>query len=683
MYRTALFLTACLALPLSAQDVPETPPAAASDTGEATQGKPKVTESIVVTATRSERGVDTLPVSTTVIDEKKLETAPSSTVHDVLRTVPGVHLPLLGGPGLQPQSARVSMHGLGGTRALVLLDGVPIHDAYYGTVQWQKVPLDTLRQIEVVRGGSAGLFGNYALGGTINLLTRPVDRGRIVADGAWGNRNTHRGSLRIDYPVNASLGIRVSHDRYDTDGFLVFVDPGPLDFPAWNDSAVTSARLDYRPSDATRAFLRSNWSEIDISMGVPIDGSERSILDVAAGVQRAVSRSGLITATVFHQKQELVDFDAGAAPGGQSLYHAATDTVPSTASGASLEWTLPGPGNIRSLTFGADVYRVDVDDTLKRFDQAGAETGTTFIEGKQRFAGAFAQASWQPNDRLEVLTTVRLDDYRNQDGSERQSTGSQTSYPESTATELDPRVSIRYSLNPRFLLRGSAYRAFKAPVLRELYRTERARIGTVLANPNLEAETLLGAEAGLEWTSGRMRAAVNIYRSEVDGLSARVAVGPPGTVQNQNLGTIRSQGIEVMASTALSSHWSLEAAYTWADSVVIEDPNPNFEGNLVPDVAPHIGSLSLRYRSRHGTTLDVSGRAVSESYGEAANRFPQPAHEVIDVSVSHPLRPWLVVYVLGENIFDEEYWYALSSGTPRATQPRSILGGFRFRFDSL
>lgn len=82
----------------------------------------------------------------TVVTEEELKATPSVFVDDMLRTVPGVHMPFSGSASSLTSGQRVSMRGLGGTRALVLVDGLPIHDPYQGTIQWQKVSLDELRQ---------------------------------------------------------------------------------------------------------------------------------------------------------------------------------------------------------------------------------------------------------------------------------------------------------------------------------------------------------------------------------------------------------------------------------------------------------------------------------------------------------------------------------------------------------
>lgn len=638
---------------------------------------PKVTETMVVTATRTERAVSELPMSTSVISDEKIESAPAAAVDDLLRSTPGVHLALLGSGSHAGSSGRISMRGLGGTRALVLLDGIPLHDTWYGTVQWQKVPLGTIRQVEVIRGGSAGLFGNYALGGTINLLTRPVDGSQISADTAWGNMGSQRHSLTADHLLNPALGLRFSHHRSESDGFHLFVIPGPFDIPSWNNTAVTSGRIEYTPSEATRATFKSSWSDINAANGDPISHHEREIFDVSAGLQRAVGKSGLLSTTLFHQSEEYRDYDGSPLPGGLALYPAAFEVIPSSTTGGSVEWSKQRNGTLSFISVGADFQLMEVDQTEWEVNPAGAETSRRSLEGQQQFGGLFGQASWRPGDRVEVVTSLRLDYYRNEEGAERVGTV-ETIYPTATSTQLDPRVSIRYTLSPRTVMRASAYRAFKAPTLRDLYRSARSRGVVTIANPYLEPETLVGAELGFEWVLPRTHILANVYRSEVEGLAARAPVSP-GIVQAQNLGRIRSQGLELMAEVDLSRGWSIEAGYTYADSIIVDDPDTSLEGKEVPEVPPHVGTLSLRYRGFRGTTFDLRGRTVARSYGDPTNGLAQPAHRVLDVSVSHPLRPWLDAYVLAENVLDERYYYLTSVTTKRAAQPRSVMGGLRFR----
>ncbi|MEO8382423.1 MAG: TonB-dependent receptor [Acidobacteriota bacterium] len=642
---------------------------------------PKLDETIVVTATRSERAVSELPVSTTVIREKDIKAAPVTTVDDLLRTIPGVHMTLISSTGATPNVQRVSMNGLGGKRALVLLDGVPLHDPYSGTVQWQKVPLSNLRQIEVVRGGNASLFGNFALGGTINLLTRRVEDDRVELDTLYGTSATLRTSIGVDQIITPALKLRVTQSDADSNGYYRVPEPGPVDIRTPTDHSSTTGRLDYDPSEGTRMFLRGSVAKIDVSQGTPLTLSNRDVLDGSAGFQRALGTSGLLVSNVYYQRQSERTIASTILGARTSEVLSQDATIPSRVAGASVEWSTQRPGSIAFLSAGVDLQQVEAQEDRLAFSRSGALTQRVQIGGRQRFAAVFGQASWRPSPRIEVLGGARLDHFTNDQGREAIVGGAVTDYPSATSTQLDPRISVRYAIGPRTAVRGSVYRAFSAPTLRDLYRTNQTGTSLILGNPDLEPETLLGGEAGLEWAGARMHVELNLYRSEIEGLASLAhAPGQPANVfRNVNLGTSRSQGVEAMFDARINSQWSVNASYTYADSRVIEDPNPELVGKLIPEVVPHVGSLSIRFRGHDGTSVDVRGRVLSRSYGEPANLVAAPAHRVVDVSLSRPIRSWLDAYAVLENVFDEHYYYVLTPTAFRTAQPRSVSGGVRVR----
>jgi outer membrane receptor protein involved in Fe transport len=643
---------------------------------------PKVDETIVVTATRSERSVSELPVSTTVISEKQLDTAPATFVDDLLRTVPGVHMNLAGSASSLTTGQRISMHGLGGTRALVLLDGIPIHDPYFGTVQWQKVPLDSLRQVEVVRGGGASLFGNFALGGTINLLTRPVTDNNLRVDLASGSSSLQRAALTVDHVVNDKLGLRLSHNRFNSDGYYRVPNPGPVDILGWNDTWTTSARADYTVSEGMSGFVKANLSKIDLSQGTPVGTDKRDIFDVSVGMHRALGSSGLVSATIFYQDQDEEAVSGTIIGARESEFRSQISTIPSGAIGASLEWSTQRRGAIPFFSVGADVQRVESKEHRLSYNRTGALTQEAQLTGSQQFAGVYAQASWRPlaqrGDRLEILASARFDYYKNYDGSDLVVNGLQTRYAEATTTQVDPRVSFRYALAKTTAIRGAVYRAFKAPTLRDLYRTNQTGTTLTIGNAFLKPETLVGGEVGVEWASARAHLEVNIYRSDIEGLQGRAQVpGQPNVFYQLNLGKSRSQGVEAMADVRLSPRLALNLGYTYADSIIVEDPNPTIEGRIIPEVVPHIGSIGLRFAGRDSTIVNLRYRVLSRSYGDSANLAVTPAHRVLDVSASRPVRPWLDVYATLENALDEAYYYALTPLAARSGQPRTFSIGIK------
>jgi outer membrane receptor protein involved in Fe transport len=641
--------------------------------------KPVVEETVLVTATRSERAVSELPVSATVVTEEEIRETPARSVDDVVRTIPGVHLSLVSGSGSTPNNQRISMRGLGGTRALVLLDGIPLHDPYSGIVQWQKVPLDSIRQVEVVRGGNASLFGNFALGGTINLITRPVDASAVTLDASYGSGDTGHEALTIDHTLTSKLAVRISHDRNDSNGFIRVPDAGPVDVNAWIESAITSARADYHASDRTSAFVNASTSQIDISQGTPVTYSKRDITAASAGIHRGIGAGALLSGSAFYQRQSERLVNSTLVGTRQSEFLSQDGTIPSTAKGASAEWSLQRRGAIPFISVGVDLQQLEAEEDRVTYNRNGAVTQRNRVGGRQRFAGIFAQASWHPADRLEILGSARLDTFHNENGSDVIEGGTSTFYPNTSSNQIDPRVSARYALGSHSAVRASAYRAFNAPTLRDLYRKNQTGNSVILGNPYLVPETLLGGEVGWEWANGPTHVEVNLYRNVIDGLQSRTGVpGQPANVsQYYNLGKGRSQGVEILADVRLSRRWSMDAGYTYADAVVIEDPNPDLVGKWLPEVPPHYGSLSVRFRGDHGTTADLRARVLSRSYGEAQNIALAPAHRVVDFSLSQQLRSWIDAYAMIENAFDETYYLALAPNSFRSGLPRTVTAGVR------
>jgi outer membrane receptor protein involved in Fe transport len=639
---------------------------------------PAASETILVTATRSARTLSELPVSATVIGEEEIEAAPVRSVDDLLRAIPGVTPSVVSSSGSTPNNQRFSMHGLGGTRALVLLDGIPLHDPYSGIVQWQNVPLQSLRQIEVVRGGNASLFGNFALGGTVNLITRPIEDSRAAVDASYGSGMSGRAAVTADYVANDTLSLRLSHHQRNSDGFIRVPDPGPVDVDAWVDNVITTARANVRFSDATNAYVNASTSDIDISQGTPSTFSRRDINAFSAGVHHAIGARSLFSANAYTQRQSehLVNSSIGANRESESVTQ--DSTIPSTGSGASFEWSTQRSGAIPFVSVGVDLQEFEATENRTAFSRTGAVSQRERVGGRQRFAGLFAQASWRPRERVEVLGSMRLDTFRNDDAASVIEGGTTTIYPETSSTQLDPRLSVRYGLGARTAVRASVYRAFNAPTLRDLYRNNQSGNSVILGNPYLEPETLTGGEMGVEWAGSNARVELNFYRSEISGLQSRVNVeGQPNVFRNMNLGTSRSQGIEAAGDVRLSRTWIANASFTFADSVITSDPSPALIGKQIAEVPRYSGSLAIRYRNERGTRGEVRGRSVSRSYGDASNAALSPAHRVLDLSLSQTVGARTDVYVVVENVLDENYYQALAANSFRRGLPRTVTAGVR------
>src|SRR5713226_3472672 len=138
-------------------------------------------EPVVVTATRAEQPIGEAPASVTVLSREDIRQGAGQSLDDLLRQIPAFSLFRRSSSLVShPTTQGVSLRGIGPSgvsRTLVLLDGVPFNDPFGGWVYWTRVPMEAADRVEVVEGAASSLYGNYAMGGVINIFTpRPQTR---------------------------------------------------------------------------------------------------------------------------------------------------------------------------------------------------------------------------------------------------------------------------------------------------------------------------------------------------------------------------------------------------------------------------------------------------------------------------------------------------------------------------
>jgi iron complex outermembrane receptor protein len=157
------------------------------------QDPTKTLDEVVVTGTRVEERVERIPASISVIDQEDITHSNAKNVAELLRSQEGIVVRDLLGNG---KTAQVDLRGFGETgpyNNLVLVDGRRVNEIDLSGVDWTQIPLEQVERVEIVRGTGSVLYGDNAVGGVINIITKvPAEGLSVSAGGLAGSYSRHK-----------------------------------------------------------------------------------------------------------------------------------------------------------------------------------------------------------------------------------------------------------------------------------------------------------------------------------------------------------------------------------------------------------------------------------------------------------------------------------------------------------
>lgn len=649
-------------------------------------------DELVIVGTRTPRAAATLPTTVTVVYPGDLAHSAAPTLDGALRLVPSfATFRRSTSLAADPSSQGLNLRGVGPSgvaRTLLLDDGVPVNDPFGGWIVWRALPRLGLERVEVAPGGASALYGSFALGGVVALVPRPLGGTRVDAETFAGSFGTYglaaRGEHRVG-PVDAAL----EAEHLDTDGYVVVAPDrrGPVDRRAGASHVTVSARAAARAGGLGLGAGATFFDE-DQDGGTRFTSAGMRSFSARAGAERDGAQGRLrLTlhggARTFTQERARITADRA------TEARAASQEVPSTDLGGSLLLAAAPAGRHR-LSTGLDLRRVAGTSRETSFPPAPEPETTVAREasGTQWTGGLFAQDTWSPGPPLELALALRLDLWRNEDGrAARRLAGGGVEaerFEDRTRAVVSPRLAARLTPWPGTTFRASAYRAFRAPTLNELYRP--FQVGTLLtaSNPALGAEVLTGAEAGPELAlPGQVRLRATAFWSELSDPITIVTLAAPladgATRRRENLGRARTRGVEAEASWRPHPALGTSLAYTHADARVVSAPgHEDLVGKALPHDPAHrlTGRVALDAADLLAAAVEV--RWISRAWEDDRNTLPLPAFWVVDATVSRPLGAGVELFAGVENLLDRRYLVG-RAGVDTVAAPRLVRGGVRLR----
>ncbi|SIQ20022.1 TonB-dependent receptor plug domain-containing protein [Maribacter ulvicola] len=169
---------------------------------------------VVVTATRTKKKIEDLPVPITLIKQKDIEKTNNNRISEVLEEYAGISTQE-GGGGTHD----IQLQGLNGEYVLFLIDGEPIVGRNSGGINIDRLSASNIKRIEVVKGAASSLYGSEAIGGVINIITKKTKSG-FHGNAVYrvGSFSTHDANFNLGYKKDK---FRISGyvNRYSTEGY--------------------------------------------------------------------------------------------------------------------------------------------------------------------------------------------------------------------------------------------------------------------------------------------------------------------------------------------------------------------------------------------------------------------------------------------------------------------------------
>lgn len=652
----------------------------------------------VVTATRVPTPVEQVPATVIVLDRTQIDASPDKSTDEVLRNTPSFGaFRRTNSAAADPTSQGLNLRGVGPSgvsRGLVLVDGVPETDAFGGWLYWRALPPLSIDRIEIVPGAGSSLYGNYALGGIVQVFTRAPERRTFDGDAEIGTENTAyfaaRGSERW-----RRVGFAVDADYYRSDGYQTIAPyaRGPVDHSTDSDHANANARVEVHPS--SRLVLRANGGYFRERQdgGTAFSTATVQLARYSLGATWSPSRIGLFEATFYGHAEEFDQQRPRVDAMRTIATLAGTQTVPSYDVGDALVWTsrtmrVRTLGNV--VTVGQDLRWIDAQPREVLSPPSMPKPTSTIgrsVTGQQIGSGFFAQDALAIDKWVHVALAARADYWSNQPAARTTTHIDGTQTIDRLATrggwELTPRLGIVAAPTPWLRLRAAAYRAFRAPTMNELYRP--FQVGTIVTAPNdrLTPETLWGGEVGVDISAHDFFVRATGFANQLFDPITNVTLAQPladgSQRQRQNLGAARIVGIETSARWRPARRWRTEVSYAFIDATVISAPGqPDLVGKQLVQDPAHRFVASLSFIERRWLEATAELRYTSRQFDDDRNQLPLGGFAVVNLRVSKSLTPNFDVFLAAENLLNQQYLVG-RSGVDTVGEPLFVYGGFRYR----
>jgi iron complex outermembrane receptor protein len=621
----------------------------------------------------------------TTIDRSQFDNRPSFSVADVLRESPGISVKQGNGPrdigiSIRGSNAR---NGFGIRNLVIFDDGFPVTQPD-GLSRSDLIDPKAYGAIDVIRGPSSALYGNYATGGALNFRTRPggsIDGAEYGVDGgsfgylanylAYGKKvGNFEGSLFAS-DARGDGFIQNSWFNTQTVNFLGTLQATPDDrFTIKFINNNLDTRLPIRLS-LNQYYQNPFQAGCDMAgvagcasvnlLNNGFNGTRTPVTAIQAGLGREDRR------TIVGGRWEH-DFDNTTTWRNQFVFDDRNINQPTGATSSIGDF--PSYNYMSDVTKRGEILGLESTTYFGAFYNtltASSDTRHVMPGGNARL-GLLQSNTWSDTTnygvraREELKLTPQLTAIAGigWETTHLKGINSAYSYPVSpvptiTATTADrqfqntaPELALLYRLNPEWLFRARVATGYGTPQVNNLFVLASGQNGN---NTQLKAQQNIGYDLGFDWTPNNTLkfSATGFYEFFKNELvSQATQVGAPNASFTFNAPRSEHRGIELAADWKFYPGWRFTAAYTYLDEVYTEYTENivngatfsfNRAGNKIPGISPHELTARLGYDQMWGPLAGLGAfvevQWKDSFYMDNANLLKAPGYELVNLNVHY------------------------------------------------
>jgi len=614
-------------------------------------------ETVVVTGTRTTQKVERIPANVTIINEQDIKNSNAKTVVDLLRFEEGIVVRDLLGNG---KTSQVDLRGFGETgpyNTLVLVDGRRVNEIDLSGVDWAQIPLEQIERIEIVRGTGTVLYGDNAVGGVINIITKiPSKKLTVTAGTIAGSYGRNKEQISISGGrENIVASLFASYDStngYRDNGEFRTKDVGgkfildPTEFLSLNLSGS------YHSDDyGLPGPLKKEEVNIDRRATTsPLDEAESTDQYLKLGFDLDLGKYGsLVTDFSYRNRKSEAQF-----PDPTAVFPQASNTEAETrAITPRYVWNGEIFNHANTLIAGVDFYWSDQD--IKSFGgfliPLTTQTGISNIERDSY--GLYFNNEFSLLENL-ILSFGARHERVSFDYSVRDLT------PAFPLAPLDYTVTERenaYSVGLTFLYSGKssvfarANRSLRFPLTDEVVIYD-FFTGRIRANTDLKHQRGQHCEVGIRhYVAPNIQGSITLFRAKIDD----EIFYNPSTFINENHPETLHKGIEIGSKADFFKKVTAFGNYTYEKAKFEKNPYKNKD---IPAVPRHKANLGFRIHDVvPGLIFSANYNYVGSSYAisDQANDFKElDSHYTINTRLSYEWKT-LKAFFGVNNITNQSY----------------------------